>query len=199
MCWIVAYYGRITEIEKNKLKELVRQSKVRGLHAFWYVADGVSHKFHSIDDCLASMDGITGCRYFVFHNRYSTSGDYADHNNNQPIEHGNKYLVFNWVISQATKQENEARFGMKLLTDNDWEVLLQYIWQWGGVTDFFRQNNGSFAWIVVFDEYFLVYRNPERPLHRSGQYFASTWDIFKRAWIRDSVEIQANQDIVCHF
>ena len=50
----------------------------------------------------------------IYHNRYSTSGDFKNHLNNQPIEIGDTSLCFNGVIDMGTKSQMEEKYQIKM-------------------------------------------------------------------------------------
>mgnify|MGYP000618844717 CR=1 FL=1 len=49
----------------------------------------------------------------IYHNRYSTSGDYKNHENNQPIFNNELSLVFNGVLDMGTKKQIENKYNIQ--------------------------------------------------------------------------------------
>ena len=91
MCGIVGVVvkdsSNLKEIKSNVIK-LTKEASIRGLHSFGYAyfdEEGkvCCSKFHSIDEMIDSIVDVK--ERMIFHNRYSTSGDWKDHNNNQPL------------------------------------------------------------------------------------------------------------------
>lgn len=121
----------------------------------------------------------------IFHARYSTSGDYRDMLNNQPIVIDGDALVFNGTVDMGTKEEMEQRNGIMMQTDNDGELVLRDI-QDGHPFRRLSDNLVTFAGIVLRGngEMFAL-RNVMRPLWRfevsGGIFLASTQDIALRA------------------
>ncbi len=196
MCGIVAYYSKNpTKEHYQKLRNLMTESKVRGLHSFgiaenWENGHALVAKRHSL---VGEFDSLPHC--VLFHNRYSTSGDYKDHNNNQPISIQQVNLVFNGVISMKDKAGMEKEYGIKMETDNDGEIFIHKILE-GTHVDFLKQGSFSFAgvWLNFRGEMYAI-RNKNRPLYylkdEEAIFIASTKDIFKRAGfdVSNAVEI----------
>lgn len=185
MCGIVGYCEQEPSAENIKiLGSLVEQVKIRGLHSFGFSycnPELKTIKKHSIDEI-----SFPKAKKIIYHNRYSTSGDYKDHKNNQPIQIGGISMAFNGVIDMRTKKEMEGEYGIKMETDNDGEVLLRLC----GVdnqqiTDFVKKMKGSFAGLFLTDDNRMIaIRNENRPLWRleinNALFYASTKDVFKR-------------------
>lgn len=175
------------------VKKLIYELKIRGLHSF-----GISYQdteIHRIIFNVLSVDLViqeflkSPSMSFIFHNRYSTSGDYLNPDNNQPItipEIG--ALAMNGVISQATKSEYEQKYSVKCTSDNDTEIFLRKVELGVSIPDFVKQNpECSFAGVYYFkgDNTIRGYRNNKRPLYK-GQYknvsyIVSTLDTVRRA------------------
>lgn len=188
MCAIVGFDGDDHEL----LIRVLEESRVRGLHAFGYAFADSSHllvrKYHHLSEMTASILEERPTR-LVAHCRYSTSGDFSDHRNNQPVQRGGRALVFNGVIDMGTKAEMELRHHVEMETENDGELVL--IWQeaLGKIVA-----PGSFAGLVIDDEgVTYVSRNSFRPawLGKSGrtQVIGSTADILRRAGLSNVTEI----------
>lgn len=190
MCGVIGMYSPKLTIEQKKLLvKLIYHSKIRGLHAFGYAYKlsevFFSYKSLNIKDFLTQVMEIKEGQeiQFIAHNRYSTSGDFKKLENNQPINLGNDYLVFNGVVSQATKEENEAKYNMKLQTENDGEIVLRKIIKGEGQE--FIKKNGSFAGLYLGGKEAFAAHNNFRPLWKAeafgAKFFFSTKDIGLRS------------------
>lgn len=190
MCGLVGYMSHDGIIRhRDYVSDLFLESTIRGLHAF-----GVAHhtptgihtrKFHDKELCV---DYIKRTPYtnIVTHARYSQSGDWRNHDNNHPVCVGGYYLVFNGVISMATKEEMEAEYGYILDTYNDGELFIRHMMGGGDPVEFVTRV-GSFAGLWYEPSSCSIYalRNEYRPLWYllcdDAVYYASTKDIFIRA------------------
>ena len=185
MCGVVGFSCKSPKKKHiDILYELIQQSKIRGLHSFGYsyVDNEIrTRKRHNIKNInLPLSDKI------IYHNRYSTSGDYKDINNNQPIYNNEVSLVFNGVLDMGTKEEIESRYDIEMSTDNDAEIVIH---KCGSnkekLKSFIKETAGSFAGLVLTrSNELLAIRNANRPLWKlellGAVYIASTKDIFKR-------------------
>jgi len=141
----------------------------------------VTIKYHNIDKIE-----LPAANKIIYHNRYSTSGDYKNHDNNQPIAIGNMSLVFNGVLDMGTKQEMEEHYGIQMETDNDGEIVLKLCGtDPDKIQDYVQSTSGSFAGLILTpDNTMYAIRNKNRPLwmlnHSGAVFYASTRDIFKR-------------------
>lgn len=191
MCGVVGYSCSDPKKEHFEiLNRIIDQSKIRGLHSFGYsFFDGevVTIKYHDINKVEFPFTNK-----IIYHNRYSTSGDYANHDNNQPIAVGNASLVFNGVLDMRTKQEMEEHYQTEMETDNDGELILKLCGSDPDKIQQYVQNTtGSFAGLVLTENNKMIaVRNGNRPLwrlnHSGAIFYASTRDIFKR--VDDSFE-----------
>tara|TARA_R100000781_G_C4077460_1_gene126580 strand:+ start:167 stop:775 length:609 start_codon:yes stop_codon:yes gene_type:complete len=184
MCGVVGFScNNPTEENYNILYDIIKQSKIRGLHSFgysYYDNKIITKKHHNIKDI-----NLPKANKIIYHNRYSTSGDYMNHNNNQPIQLNNISLVFNGVLDMRTKQEIEDNYNIKMQTENDGEIIIQ---KCGNNIDKIKQfvstTKGSFAGLMLLNNKFIAIRNSNRPLwkleYKNATYYASTKDIFKR-------------------
>lgn len=186
MCGVVGYSGQ--GASRRQFVELCRQACIRGVHAFGvafltanglYVTKGTS--FSSVIDAVP--DPLP--RKIIFHNRYSTSGDYRDMANNQPVCIGHWALVFNGTVDMGTKEEMERHSGYHMTTDNDGELVLRdYISQ--GTFTRIADARATFAGIFLNEDgRMFALRNELRPLWAfpvtGGQFVVSTRDIASRA------------------
>ena len=138
MCGIVGYKPR-KEIDLITLKELLYNSKIRGLHAFgisYYDNDGklCVYKTLHFDEIIKEIDHnktVSWKNGFIFHSRYSTSGDFHNHNNNMPLMESSianaVSIVLNGVISMKTVLEYEKQFEITCFTQNDAEIFLKLL------------------------------------------------------------------------
>lgn len=188
MCGIVGFSGTARRGDRERFINLCRQSCIRGVHAFgiaYYTQDGVCVTKSTVFDEVmnAIPEPLPG--KIMFHNRYSTSGDYRNPVNNQPIHVDGNALVFNGTVDMGTKQEMEARHGLNLQTDNDGEiVLLDFIA--GKPFAHIGNTLATFAGIFLGkDGTMAAFRNEMRPLwcFRDGgnKFISSTRDIAARA------------------
>ena len=179
MCGVVGYYGDGNNEDRKIIKRLFTESLVRGLHSFG-VAFGVGlvFKFFNKNDLIDSIEEISfnSC---IIHNRYSTSGDWKDHINNQPVFVNGVCLVFNGVISQKDKSGMQKEFSLRMETENDGELFCHL------GPEVLKKKGVSFAglWYGKDGKLFFA-RNEFRPLYYAKKndsvFIASTKDIFKR-------------------
>jgi len=185
MCGIIGFSQAIPTTENiDILYALVEQAKIRGLHSFGYSycnAKLQTEKHHNIENIR-----FPKASKIIYHNRYSTSGDYLSHKNNQPIQLEGVSMAFNGVIDMRTKKEMEDAHSIKMETENDGEVMLRLC---GADPDkikgFVKKMRGSFAGLFLTQNNVLfAVRNKNRPLWRldynEAIFYASTRDIFKR-------------------
>jgi len=181
MCAIVGFVCP----EPNKqaidtLKRLFIESKIRGMHAYGYAAiqDGevVEQKSNALKPLLMSIQSPT---MMIGHCRYSTSGDYKDHQNNQPLRHGDEWLVFNGVIDMRTKAEMEQAHHMSLKSENDGEIMLQTKDRAA-----LLKSGITFSGLLLKSQRLAFFRNEDRPAYKATRYGAtfigSTADILRR-------------------
>jgi glutamine phosphoribosylpyrophosphate amidotransferase len=191
MCGVIGYSSdEPSEDHRAMLRRLFYESRVRGIHAFgfsfWDGAGVVTQRFARLEDCLAALPQTT--TRLIGHCRYSTSGDYATMENNQPIQAGDTAMAFNGVISMATKPEYEQEYGRRYDTENDGEIFLDKFVRNDGWEEFVAGGRFSFAGLVLHRDQLVALRNSRRPLYRcdeaGGRFYASTADIFRRAGFR---------------
>lgn len=115
----------------------------------------------------------------LLHCRYSTSG-----NTGQPIINRNTGLIFNGNIHMGSKEEIEKEFEIKMETDNDGEVFLNYLTSRKHL-NIIDDPDVSFFGAWVQNRCLYTARNARRPgyIYRenSNTYLVSTKDILKRA------------------
>jgi len=192
MCGVVGFNGKFTRPAFSLFCRLVDQSEARGMHAYGIATaseDCAVNTFKGftadyIKEIAQTLVGKKGA--VIAHTRYSTSGDYKVHANNQPIVRGNTALVFNGVVTQLPKHRWVDSFGVECQTENDGEILLALAEAGQPIGESIDATHATFAGLWLADGNIYAYRNHRRPLysakHTSGTFYASTSDIFKRAW-----------------
>lgn len=189
MCGIVGFSGTPTgRSVRDKFINLCIQSCIRGVHAFgiaYYTTDGIKvFKSTDFSDVIAAIpDPIP--QKIMFHNRYSTSGDFRIMKNNQPLFIGGNAIAFNGTVDMGTKEEMEARHGIRMQTDNDGEIVLNDIIA-GMPFAHIKDTAATFAGIFMgSDGTMTAFRNDLRPLwcfYQDGcKFICSTIDIASRA------------------
>ena len=215
MCGVVGYFpSHDPHIDNgNRFGNLMRESSIRGMHAYGIVSwDGKQfmRKIETFDICEYKYDRIDAMldgplsdfnnrNTAIGHTRYSTSGDWRDLRNNQPLVFpaGEYSLAFNGVVDMRTKEEMEEHYGIKLMYDNDGEIAI-------AIGRLFNSSQiemipGTFAGVWMHREKLYMGRNSKRPLwcllgEDGSIWVASTYDIFKRAgfW-EEPFEVEANR------
>lgn len=100
MCSIVGYDGEFNKVLVNRI---LKNSRIRGLHAFGYsYFENEILKVFKFLDYKEFINHINTTRpnCFIAHFRYSTSGDYLKLNNNQPLAKNDIALAFNGVLDK---------------------------------------------------------------------------------------------------
>jgi glutamine phosphoribosylpyrophosphate amidotransferase len=171
------------------LKRVFIESKIRGMHAYGYsmvAKDGskMTAKGPSLKTLLQTMPESP--RLLIGHCRYSTSGDYKDNNNNQPLTYEGESLVFNGVIDMRTKAEMERAYGIKMLSDNDGEIMLQSKDRMA-----LLKTDITYSGLVLKTNAVQFFRNEGRPGYKATRfgatYVASTADILRRCNLNPEV------------
>ena len=206
MCAVIGFYPSAdADATETRLAfaALVRESVIRGMHSYglaWQMRHAIQYtKTHSLDELLASLDTTVPC---IFHARYSTSGDWQNHTNNQPIvvtDHpgADMAIALNGVVDMGTKEEIERRWEVSLESENDAEIVLRRMQRGQNreqrldiLDTFVRNLTGSFAAVLLVNDRMYAIRNARRPLWRArwkrAHWFASTRDIFVRAGFPES-------------
>ena len=193
MCGIVGVeLDHIMPEQMAKVKELIHQSSIRGIHAtgFSYLRNGRVQTIsqHGTPESLFEHQKLEGCIQnaklcLIAHTRYSTS----DLKYNQPIGHGEMTICHNGVISQADPTLWPQMFGLQPRGANDSELILKCIEK--GECHPLVKFKGSMAVCVLTPEGVFAFRNHERPLwfshEENGVVFASTKDILYRSGFKD--------------
>ena len=197
MCTVIGYRGAYNSELLNKV---FFNSRIRGLHAFGYSYyegnDIVTKKFVEYDKFVKSINADKP-DLFIAHFRYSTSGNYTEPQNNQPLTTNGTAIAFNGVISQGTKEEMEQEFGMVLDGDNDGYVLLRKY----SNKDFVFRRDITFAFVGLRNKKLVAMRNDKRPLHRAiidnAVIYCSTNDILSRSGVKESKEVKPFTILTC--
>jgi hypothetical protein len=209
MCGIVGYKLYNTDRAHDAFKvfeRLMIEAQVRGKHASgvswvegptWQQGEVKTFKAPICAEALLETAGWTdlSCKIpktMIGHCRYSTSGDWHDNNNTQPLSTPQLAIVHNGLVSMATKEEFEADYKIDTETANDSEIFLRHALK-GTIAEAFRKVYEVAP--PIFACGFLDYlgsiylmRDHLRPLwmfdcpELSMQGFASTQDIIMRAF-----------------
>lgn len=188
MCGIIGYYSPDPLPDHSELfYALAKEAKIRGLHAFgvsYYEGDHIeTRKWFAFPDRDQMATACESGRA-IWHNRYSTSGDWHDMANNQPIDMGVLSVALNGVITMAPKDEWEEEFGVRCVSSNDAEILARVLEKGGDPGKFVTSIRGSVAAVWLQGGKVWTVRNLQRPLHyfvASGAVFVvSTVDIARR-------------------
>lgn len=181
MCAVLGFICAEPNLQAiNTLKRLFLESKIRGMHAYGFAAvqNGsiVEHKSNTLKPLLENIDKPT---MLIGHCRYSTSGDYKNHANNQPLRHQNEWLVFNGVIDMRTKAQMEQAHGIKMQSENDGEIMLQ-----AKNREMMLKSGITFSGLTLESSRLAFFRNEGRPGYKATRYGAtfigSTADILRR-------------------
>lgn len=204
MCGVIGYRPSPVEgtLDDNKIlfQRLLEESRIRGTHAYGIASrdrnTGLAYarRSHDIAEIVGEFDPLYPS---VSHTRYSTSGDWQDHRNNQPIIVGNTALAFNGVIDMGTKVEFEERWGVKCESDNDGEIFLRRVVDHArDPAQFLMGLEGSFAGVMLtfgsWGERMFAGRNERRPLWKfyasHATWYVSTLDIARRAGLLERAD-----------
>ena len=198
MCGIIAYKAKEKTSEHiDTLLKLIHGSKIRGLHSFGYS--------YFENDIMTTVKTFTlptelklfaksSSKEFIYHNRYSTSGDWHSEINNQPITYRDISIAMNGVVSMKPRKEYEEQYNIKCRTENDSEIFLQLLLQGKDPEDIIHQMGGSCAVVWLDGDRVYAIRNLHRPLHYfnkdSAVFICSTADISYRAVGSRTTEIK---------
>ena len=202
MCGIIGFSTTHKTTEQLELLHaLMKESSIRGLHAFGvsfynFYNDIVTEKWMELPSAI-DFAGNT----LIFHNRYSTSGDWHDVNNNQPIHtisydgKGDMSFALNGVLSMKLKEEYEEEYGIQCESENDAEIFNKLVAKGLSPVRALRKlGKASFAGVYLKDGNLCALRNRKRPLYwftkHGATYIVSTQDIAKRA-LSDRTRIRA--------
>lgn len=190
MCSIIGFKGKF---DPALVSRLLDESRLRGIHSFGYTCGEGTFKYHDYEifknSILRRAPDV-----FIAHFRYSTSGDYKDLDNCQPLDDGKLSIAFNGVISQEPKEVIEQKFGVKLRSDNDGWVLSHFI----GSKQRIGIKTANYACVYLREGNTLgALRNRNRPLYMSSLHgntvIASTDDILIRSGINMTALMSPNK------
>jgi len=209
MCGVIGYVTNApSKTHIHNMQKLFNEAKIRGLHSFgyaYYDNNAVIHveRFLELTDALISLKQLPIVpRAILGHTRYSTSGDYHQIENNQPLVVSGEALTFNGVISMATKEEMEIQLQQPMQTDNDGEMFLVRVKIDPQHPENVIRENCSFAGAYTSNGTIVLLRNKFRPLYyhvtedQQTVYWASTKDIFKRALGVDCTSLPILEPII---
>lgn len=201
MCGIIGVVLKDpSEKDFGLIKEIFRQSKIRGMHA-----TGVSYiiddKITTIKESVPSDEfvethftkltdfvNVDGNLYLIGHCRYSTS----DLEYNQPIFNEKFSIVHNGVISQELPENWTKLYGYDCSTKNDSELVLLS----ENPLEEFHSTSMAVCRLSI-EKTLTFFRNGKRPAYYSklenGYVITSTRDIAFRSGINNSVEMKMNQ------
>jgi glutamine phosphoribosylpyrophosphate amidotransferase len=195
MCGIIGFITREKTIGQIEfLYKLAVQSKIRGLHSFglaFFDKEMITKKTRTLPGLDFFEDFLnSGSLSLIYHNRYSTSGDYQDMENNQPITIGDISVAVNGNISMKEKGEFEKEFGVRCITANDSEILLHKI-ESKEVLELLRYEGVTLAAVYLRRGCLYAVRNDKRPLYKfnylNATYVCSTQDIAMRAGFKNGL------------
>ena len=199
MCSIIGWNGKFNE---ELVESLCFNSRIRGLHSFGYSyvlnSQVIVKKFLDYDEFLTSLKTDRPNK-FIAHFRYSTSGDYKEQNNNQPILRDDLAMVFNGVLDMRTKQEMQEAYNVEMNTDNDGELaVIHKMRSEQEFIEFVKNKSFAGAFIDATGE-IQVFRNNNRPAHigeHNGiRILSSTKDILHRSRINSTKIVGYNKFI----
>lgn len=135
MCGIVGYVVRSRKHAKAAFalfERLMAESQVRGLHASGAAWNGGCVKAPlPARELMETQEWASLAAnpplQIIGHTRYSTSGDWENNQNNQPLTWGEYALVHNGLVSMGTQRQVERAYGVSLSVANDSEVILQQL------------------------------------------------------------------------
>jgi glutamine phosphoribosylpyrophosphate amidotransferase len=191
MCGIIGYYSEKPSLNHARIiQKLAYGLKIRGLHAFGlsYYSKGkiITRKFLDFPLEEEFKESVKDGKV-IWHNRYTTSGDWKNMDNNQPIHFNDISIAGNCVVSMKPKEEYEAEFKVSCITENDTEIVLRVIEQERDIEAFIKKIRGSFAGVYLNGGRVWTIRNIKRPLYYfdidNASFVVSTKDTIKRAGI----------------
>lgn len=197
MCSIIGFNSEIFDAEL--VSKICYNSRIRGLHSFGYsFFDGsknIVKKFLKYENFTSSLLNDKPLK-FIAHFRYSTSGDFENEINNQPILKDNISLVFNGVIDMSSKKSMELKYKVKLETENDGELaLIKKIEGNENLENLIRGK--TFAGAFLDKNEICVVRNDNRPCYigfiDNCKIVASTKDILKRSGVNQIQSVKPYQ------
>ncbi len=191
MCGILGYCGPPQGAET--IWKLQMALKIRGLHAFglsFYGPAGLTTVKRATPFPLREIEtALETSAVLIYHNRYSTSGDWQTPQNNQPIQTGDLAVAMNGVLSMAPKAEYQVEHGIVCETENDTEIFNRRLLRGDDVAGWLASSPASCAAVWIQDGTLFALRNRSRPLHRFDEggatFFISTIEAVDRALKRE--------------
>ena len=192
MCGVIYFKGD-SEIHKELLINILRESQVRGLHAFGVALRKKAEeqfwveRFFNLKMAIEFIE----CHSFyeaIGHCRYDTSGDWRNIDNNQPVVVGRNILAFNGVVRMSTRDEYQEEFQREYSTENDGEIPLRMFveGEQEAAMSLLDEKRVSFSGVVHTNGRTMAVRNERRPLWQArmgdSQWIVSTADIWQRAY-----------------
>ena len=139
MCAVIGYQllnqSHVPEV-MDFIEQLLLQSQIRGKHAtgMAYASAGVIICYKQPVPATEFVQSVEWQAFkkvhpvsAILHCRYSTSGDWQDNANNQPLTSQELALVHNGLVSQATKEEFCAQYKVRTTSANDSEIILRKV------------------------------------------------------------------------
>lgn len=203
MCSIIGWDGPFDE---GVARRLFYESRIRGLHAFGFSTlsnnEITTRKYHKYNGFVEAVCRLKPSK-FIAHFRYSTSGDFKELMNNQPIAIGTSdAMAFNGVIDMRTRPEMEKEYGIRMETDNDGEIVLRKFIE-GDRNDLeaFIKSHGTFAGLFITNGgQIYALKNERRPLYRHQSkdrtIIASTRSILERSGLAENIERVPNNSLI---
>lgn len=190
MCGVIGVVlSNVDNSDVELVKELFRQSQIRGKHAtgVTYIKKG---KLHTIKKPIPARQFVKAYDFKEFvdndsiflvgHIRYSTS----ELKYNQPFANSEMSIVHNGVLSQEPKES----WDYETETGNDSEMILRCFESGSHPLQVFKQKSMAVCTLELNGN-LSGFRNHERPLWYSiidkGIVFTSTKDIATRSGLRD--------------
>lgn len=200
MCAVIgAILKSPTETDWQIIKDVIRESSIRGLHAtgasfllHWnkgittFTEPVPAEKFIDIhlEKSVQEFVNTDGNLYMIAHCRYSTS----DLKYNQPIFNQKYSVVHNGVVTQEMPEHWMDFYGYDCKTKNDSELILQSITAGRSPMEEFPDSSMAVIELHAENKELRFYRNGKRPLYftpvTNGYIITSTEDIGFRSKIK---------------
>lgn len=192
MCGVIYFQGD-SYTHKELLINILKESQVRGLHAFGVALRKEEDerfrilRFFHLKEAIQFIEGNEFYE-LIGHCRYDTSGDWHTLENNQPVVIGNNILTFNGVIRMSTRDEYQEEFQREYTTENDGEIPLRMLAEGEDklAMSLLEEKRVSFSGVVHVNGHTMAVRNERRPLYhvktKDSDWIVSTSDIWQRAY-----------------